>query len=225
MLNVLVVEDDDEIATLHAHFMSKDPRFKVLSIAATLAQARDIVNAVPIDLIIVDNYLPDGLGVDFVLELLHKPKRPECILVTAANDASTVQKALRFGAFDYLVKPLDYRRLAASLERFWTMEQQLHGDKSLAQKEVDQLFSLGRPSMKSPSSTDLYTLKQIVAQFTNTNVEQTVSSIAQSFGMSKSTARRYLDKAVEEGELIAFLEHGKVGRPTRIYRRPSIHEV
>ncbi|KOO07165.1 response regulator [Vibrio hepatarius] len=221
MFKVLIIEDDRDIAALHAHFIEKDTRFQVLGIAANLANARELLAITHVDLLVVDNYLPDGLGVEFLLELLSSPKKPQCILVTAANDVTTVQNALRYGALDYLVKPLDYSRLAESLDKYCLMQQTLTQGCKLAQGAVDTLFHNQRAQQKS-TTTDAYTLKQIVDQFHHANVEMTVSSIAKSFGISKSTARRYLDKAVEDGELIAFLEHGKVGRPTRIYRRPHI---
>lgn len=220
MFNVLIVEDDKDIAALHAHFIQQDERFQVLGTAVNLARAREVISVVQVDLLIVDNYLPDGLGVEFVRELLSLPKRSECILVTAANDVDTVQKALRYGALDYLVKPLDYSRLKDSLNKFCLVQQTLKERKSLAQGVVDSLFHRSHQSKRS-ACTDEYTLKQVIEQFHNANIDKTVSEVAESFGMSKSTARRYLDKAVENGDLIAFLEHGKVGRPTRIYRRPQ----
>ncbi|WP_407334102.1 response regulator [Enterovibrio sp. 27052020O] len=225
MYRVLIVEDDNDIAMLHAHFIEQDPRFKVLSVASTLAQARAMTRAASLDLIIVDNYLPDGLGVDFVHTLSGESSHVECVLVTAANDAETVQKALRFGAFDYLVKPLDYRRLADSLERFSALQQQFNHEKQFIQRDLDGLFSGAQKNRKQVSSTDAFTLKQIVDYFSHAHIEVTVSHIAEEFGISKSTARRYLDQAVEDGELLAFLEHGKVGRPTRVYRRPLLEEL
>lgn len=218
MFNVLIVEDDKDIAALHVHFIQKDERFQVLGVAANLEKAREISAIAHVDLLIVDNYLPDGLGVELVRELL--PKRSECILVTAANDVETVQKALRYGALDYLVKPLDYSRLKQSLDKFCVVKQTFNEGRHLAQGAVDALFRSNQTTKKT-NCTDEYTLNQVVAQFHHANVDKTVSEVAQSFGISKSTARRYLDKAVENGDLIAFLEHGKVGRPTRIYRRPE----
>lgn len=220
MFNVLIVEDDKDIAALHAHFIQKDERFQVVGIAASIEKAREMSSVAHVDLLIVDNYLPDGLGVELVRELLLLPKRSECILVTAANDVETVQKALRYGALDYLVKPLDYSRLKQSLDKFCLVKQTFNEGTCLAQGVVDALFRSSQTSKKS-TCTDEYTLNQVIAQFHHANVDKTVSEVAQSFGISKSTARRYLDKAVENGDLIAFLEHGKVGRPTRIYRRPE----
>ncbi|MDX1304416.1 response regulator [Photobacterium sp.] len=225
MLKVLIVEDDKDIAALNSYFVNKDSRFKVLGVAGNLAEAREFVEAVVPDLVIVDNYLPDGLGVELVLELLNRPNYPECILITAANDSETVQKAHRYGAFDYLVKPLDYSRLSESLGRLWDLKHHVKSSKHFRQNELDRLFNASKSPIKSNASTDAYTLKQIIEHFGHAHIEHTSNSIAAEFGISKSTARRYLDKAVEDGDLIAFLAHGKVGRPTRVYRRPFLEEA
>lgn len=220
MYNVLVIEDDPNIAALHRQFIIRDKRFQVLGTAGHLAQARELLTQTAFDLVIVDNYLPDGLGINFLPELNELTYRPESMLVTAANDVETVQKALRYGAFDYLVKPLDYQRLAHSLDKYCLIQHTLTHGQSLAQGELDALFQHGDTTRKN-SCTDAYTLKQIVDQFNHANVELSVSAIAERFAISKSTARRYLDQAVNNNTLEAFLAHGKVGRPTRIYRRPS----
>ncbi|KGY12485.1 chemotaxis protein CheY [Vibrio tubiashii] len=220
MYNVLIIEDDSDIASLHRQFIRRDNRFQHIEIAGSLAQARKLLEKTRFDLAIVDNYLPDGLGIDLIADMQRWAQRPESVLVTAASDVDTVQKALRFGAFDYLVKPLDYQRLNQSLEKFCTTQHTLNHGQKLLQDELDDLFQRGQVKLK-PKSADLYTLKQIISQFNHAHVEMSVSAIADIFAISKSTARRYLDTAVDNGDLEAFLEHGKVGRPTRIYRRPK----
>ncbi|EFH74424.1 response regulator [Vibrio cholerae] len=223
MLNVIIVEDDPQIGGLHAQFVQQDERFKVLAMVSTLADAQKMVEWAKPDLVIVDNYLPDGLGIELVRALIDVQPKPACILVTAACDLETAQQAYRFGAFDYVVKPVDYRRLAESLQRFYRLRHPERFSKVVRQQDLDELF---HPQRSKPQTTiDDFTLEQMLEHFSHTNVEHTADSMALRLGISKSTARRYLDSAVEAGEITAYLEHGKVGRPTRVYRRPRFDEI
>ncbi len=78
-LSVLVVEDDFRVADMHAGIVSALPGFTVAGTANTLAAAR---KADPVDLALVDVYLPDGSGIDLVREL-------DCdtIMLSAATEA------------------------------------------------------------------------------------------------------------------------------------------
>src|SRR5206468_3615088 len=73
------------------------PGFTVVDTATTLAAARKVG---PVDLALVDVYLPDGSGVDFVREL-----HGDAMMLTAATETRTVRAALAAGAWGYLVKP------------------------------------------------------------------------------------------------------------------------
>ncbi|TXY02854.1 response regulator [Vibrio mimicus] len=223
MLSVIIVEDDPQIGGLHAQFVQQDGRFMVLAIVSTLADAQKMIEWAKPDLVLVDNYLPDGLGIDLVRALIDVQPRPECVLVTAACDVETAQQAYRFGAFDYLVKPVDYRRLAESLQRFYRLRHPEPLPKAVRQQDLDELFHPQRG--KASSAIDDFTLEQMLEHFPHAHVEHTADSMALRLGISKSTARRYLDSAVDAGEIIAYLEHGKVGRPTRVYRRPRLDEI
>ncbi len=219
MLNVIVIEDDANIARLHCHFIGQCPGFNVIGTASTIEVAKQLIEQGKPDLVIVDNYLPDGRGIDLVMEWLNSGYKHECILVTAANDVTTVQLAYRYGAFDYLVKPIDYDRLTESLTRFSQVKHTLAKQKNLHQRQLDDLFRPSHSSASQCDSSDSFTLKLVLGLFPHTNLERTAHEVATELGVSKSTARRYLDKAVEHYELQAFLSHGKVGRPTRYYRR------
>ena len=65
-LTVLVVDDDFRVANMHAGIVNALPGFTVAATVNTLAAARE---ADAVDLALVDVYLPDGSGVDFVREL------------------------------------------------------------------------------------------------------------------------------------------------------------
>ncbi len=96
-LTVLVVDDDFRVANMHAGIVNALPGFTVTTTVTTLAAAH---KADPVDLALVDVYLPDGSGIDFVREL-----RCDSMVLSAATDAPTIRAALAAGALSYLVKP------------------------------------------------------------------------------------------------------------------------
>lgn len=218
MLSVVIVEDDRKIAELHQHFIAACGQYRVVGVAESVRDAEQLVQLAKPDLVIVDNYLPDGRGVELVGRWLNSVNKTECILITAANDAETVRLAHRYGAFDYLVKPINYARLTDSLNRFAIMKRYVSGQDVLRQSELDEVFHPLQSKTSDLAGLDLFTLQRVLELFTHAHVEQSAATIGEYLGVSKSTARRYLDKAVEQGELEAFLAHGKVGRPTRFYR-------
>ncbi len=78
-LTVLVVDDDFRVANMHAGIVNALPGFTVTTTVKTLAAAHE---AEPVDLALVDVYLPDGSGVDFVREL-----RCDSMVLSAATEA------------------------------------------------------------------------------------------------------------------------------------------
>jgi len=86
-LTVLVVDDDFRVANMHAGIVNALPGFTVTTTATTLAAAH---KADPVDLALVDVYLPDGSGIDFVREL-----GCDSMVLSAATDASVFTPTTR----------------------------------------------------------------------------------------------------------------------------------
>ncbi len=86
--------------------------------AASLAQARQLLHATPPQLVLLDNYLPDGKGVTLMTDPALATSQCSVIFITAASDMETCSQAIRNGAFDYILKPVSWKRLSQSLERF-----------------------------------------------------------------------------------------------------------
>ena len=92
---VLVVDDDFRVANMHAGIVAAMPGFTVIGTANTLAAAR---TAEPVDLALVDIYLPDGSGIDFIRELTG-----DALVLSAATEAAAIRAAASAGALGFLV--------------------------------------------------------------------------------------------------------------------------
>jgi two-component system nitrogen regulation response regulator GlnG len=69
------------------------------------------------DVVVLDLQLPDRSGLEVFREIhARDPKRP-VIFITAHGTTETAIEAMKLGAFDYLVKPVDLERLSQILER------------------------------------------------------------------------------------------------------------
>ena len=70
LIDVLIVEDENELAQLHAELIDKHPRLRLAGIASTLADARQKLNQLRPQLLLLDNYLPDGKGITLISDPL-----------------------------------------------------------------------------------------------------------------------------------------------------------
>ena len=223
MISVLIVEDENTIADLHSQFIGSLDGYRVVGIASTVQQATMMQQALTPDLILLDHFLPDGQGLSLLRQWRTLASMPNIVFVSAANDVEVIRDALALGVFDYLIKPIDYQRLRHTLDRFQAYRHSLTSERPLQQEELDQLLIANsqRPHNRREShGVDPYTLDQVMACFRYVTEEHNASTLAEQAGLSKTTARRYLDYAVRQGRLVAHLQHGSVGRPIRTYHRP-----
>jgi two-component system CitB family response regulator len=226
-IRVLVIEDDERIAEINRRFVEKVPGFVVVGIATDEPQALTQLEVLEPDLVLLDIYFPDTNGLELLQLLRRQERQPDVIMITAAKEVDAVRAAIRGGIFDFIMKPLLFSRLQETLLRFQeyhrTLER-LHSKRGFVnQDEVDQL--LQGSSKKDgasnilPKGIDKMTLDKVVHTMNNTLTPITAEQAAQLLGVSRSTARRYLEHLVSEGKLRADLSYGDVGRPERVYKK------
>ncbi|MDB1126153.1 response regulator [Vibrio algarum] len=222
-IDVLIVEDDTAIAELHAQFLRQTLRYRPVGIASNLNMARTMIKVQKPKLIILDNYLPDGKGTDLLREIVSDKSsdKADVILVTASSEMDTVKEAMHCGCFDYILKPVAYDRLQETLNRYLKFNSAINAFDNISQRHVDDLFNIqarDKTTGSLPKGIGELTLDKIKQVFTqNIGVRYTAESLGAEVGISKTTARRYLEFCSASGFLTAENEHGRVGRPERVY--------
>ena len=101
---VLLVEDNVNILDINRRILEKEG-IVVLS-AQTLAEARDRIKVALPDVAVLDIMLPDGSGIDFLVELRRKCGAPALFLTAKAEHADIIA-GLTAGGNDYITKPYD----------------------------------------------------------------------------------------------------------------------
>lgn len=225
-VRVLVVEDDMRISELHQRFVEKLTEFEVVGVANNIVDAAEMVEILQPDLVLLDLFFPEGNGMDLLKQIRSSEQPCDVILITAAREMSSLQEALRGGVFDYIIKPVFFPRFQESLQKFYEYSRQLQTGGALEQKDVDRLFhphhQTSSASGAVPKGIDTLTLQKVRKVFVDTEVPNlNAEEVGKEVGISRSTARRYLEFLVTEGYLKADLIYGVVGRPERRYSRVS----
>jgi two-component system CitB family response regulator len=221
-IQLLIVEDDRKIAEIQRRFVERLEHIELCGIAHTLADARDLVEVMAPDLILLDVHFPDGNGLDLLRELRARDSSSDVILITAAKEVDTLRSALRGGVFDYILKPLVFERLQEAVSRYREHLAHLSGLNQLAQKEVDALLPRGSAEesatrdQRLPKGIDALTLDKI-RDVVTAGGQWSAEEVGAAMGASRTTARRYLEYLVGTGELSAEVTYGSVGRPERRY--------
>ncbi len=109
-LTVLIVEDDSDVVTTMVEAF-EDEGFDVC-VAGDGPSALQALDALPIDLVLLDLRLP-GLDGFEVCQRIRRRSEVPVVMVTARSDASEVVTGLDLGADDYIVKPFEAAVLVA----------------------------------------------------------------------------------------------------------------
>ncbi len=114
-LKLLIVDDDRDTRENLRDILELDG-YRIDE-AATIAEARDRVDKARYVAILLDRKLPDGTADDLLPRLKQLSPSPDVLILTGYNDVEGAISALRFGAADYLLKPINPEELSARIAR------------------------------------------------------------------------------------------------------------
>lgn len=84
--------------------------------ARSMAQAQAVFLATTVDLMLCDIEMPQGSGLDLFEWVKSYYPQTECIFVTCHDEYSFLRAAMQLGSCDYILKPVDYDQLHATLQ-------------------------------------------------------------------------------------------------------------
>jgi len=113
---ILVVDDDiGVLLSIEAAIVSAG--MPAPALASDARRVLDLVREHGFHLVLLDLIMPHVHGLDVLRDLKETHADVECIIVTAIDEVETAVKAIRLGAYDYLVKPLDRDKMTIVIRR------------------------------------------------------------------------------------------------------------
>src|SRR6266850_1929981 len=110
MAQLLIIDDDPELIREKVCHVFPAPAHQVTT-ACTGADGIDRLSATPPDVVLLDLRLPDQTGLEVLAKIRQIDARIPVVFVTSARSADAAIEAMRQGAYDYLLKPLDLQIL------------------------------------------------------------------------------------------------------------------
>ncbi|MFV9510365.1 response regulator [Tepidibacillus sp. LV47] len=219
MYRIVIIEDDYRIAEINRGFVEQVKGFQVVGIALNGKTGMEMIDKYQPDLVLLDVYIPDISGEKIFRLIKENYPKIDIITITAAKEVTTLEYFLRYGVFDYLIKPIRMERLQYSLKKYHQYREKLKKEKELDQHEIDSIMdkSFANDREKSPKGIDPITLERIQRFIAQLQTGFTAEEVAKQLGISRTTARRYLEYLLKKEEIKAELRYGTVGRPERVY--------
>lgn len=214
-MKVLIIEDDPMVAMIHKEYFKRKEFSNDLNHVSSLEEARNYLATNDVDLIVLDNYLTDGQGVEYLPELKGYP----IIMITAANDIQTVEAALTNGVVDYLVKPFTYERFSQAVDKVQEYVSLLSKEK-INQDLIDDYLNSGRVEEEEdslPKGLSRITLKKVLENIKEQERGFTTQQVADDLDISRITIRKYLNHLVNINVLSEDAEYYTSGRPVSVF--------
>jgi response regulator of citrate/malate metabolism len=223
-IDVLVVDDDFMVARVHRAFVDRLEAFRVVGVAGTGEQAVAAVDELRPGLVLLDLYLPDLFGLEVIPRLRSAGHDCDVMVVSAAREAETVRGAVRHGVVDYLLKPFEFEDLRVRLERYAGRRGRLLGTVVHGQADVDRVLAgAAAPVVASaapalPKGMSVETAELVERTLREADGTLSATECAALAGVSRVSARRYLEHFHTVGTAEVSLRYGVAGRPERRYR-------
>jgi len=224
----MIVEDDPMVVAINERFLSKVEGFDYVGSSDNLESAKGEILRHEPELILLDVFFPNGKGTDLLKWIRFEEIKADVILITADRSTSTVSESFRFGVVDYLIKPFKFERFREALTDYKNHKMKIQSVSQINQRMLDEITK----NLKGASAIEL-DLSAIVdeAEYNNPTFDSilafvkenyqatfTAQHVAEVLGVSRITARRYLDYLEKHKVLELELEYGTVGRPKNVYK-------
>lgn len=221
-IRVLVVEDEPVAAEVHAEYTQRVAGFAVVGVVSSAGDAyRFLSSHHEVDLVLLDLNLPDGHGLGLLRRLHAQRSLFDVVAVTSARDPDVVREAVALGVGIYLLKPFSFATFRAKLEAYADYRARVAASpREVVQHEVDQLLgSLHplNPDNPNPKGISEETLALVVEVLRGLEGRASASRVAEVAGVSRVTARRYLEHLRDQGQVHRTPRYLASGPPVMEY--------
>lgn len=221
MYKILIVEDDPMVAMINEQYIKKNKNFELVGKCSNGVAALEFLEHNEVDLLVLDVYMPQIDGFETLRRIRNKQITVDAIMVTAANDRSSLEEALHLGVVDYLVKPFTFDRFQIALEKYILQNSALKDFDTLNQKNIDHIIDNTRKKTDDlhPKGIQEKTVNLIMEYLkANENVWFTGDDIAEKIGLTGVTVRRYMNYLTESGRVTGEVNYETGGRPCMKYK-------
>ena len=221
MYKVLIVEDDPMVAMINEQYIKRNKNFEIVGKCSDGLSALDFLENNAVDLLILDVFMPKMDGFETLRQIRNQQITVDAIMVTAANERESLEKALHLGIVDYLVKPFTFDRFQMALEKYIAQNHALRNIDTLNQKSIDHIIENTRKKSDElyPKGIQEKTIELIMEYLkANTNRWFTGDEIAEKVNLTGVTVRRYMNYLAESGKVVGEMNYGTGGRPCMQYK-------
>jgi len=221
VIGVLLVDDDALTLELHRTYVERLEGFDVVGecTGARAAIGAVLERADAIDLVLLDVTMPDGTGLDVLRHVRARGARVDVIAITGVRDSEVVRQMVGLGVAQYLVKPFTFAVFRERMEQYREYRRRAEDAAGTAtQAEIDALLGALHPAapVTVPKGLSPDTLAR-VTQDVRDHGPVSAAEAAERLGMSRVSARRYLEHLAEAGRVIRSPRYGTPGRPESEY--------
>ena len=164
-ISILVADDEHLVRKGIRHLLADQPGYRVVADATNGEEALQKARELKPDIIILDVKMPVMDGLETLKQLNQLSPGSKTIILSGHNDFTFAQKALKFGANDYLLKPTNLQELMAALEKAKTH--------ILEEKDTQANLSSGMSAI-----TEQFYLSLLRNEFQGADISEKLESLA-----------------------------------------------
>jgi len=188
-IKILIIEDDELAASFMQDFL-EDCNFKV-EVVHTVTDGISYIKQNDYDILLLDLNLPDYSGFDLLSNIKNSFSLP-IIVISAHSDTPTKVKAFKYGASDYLTKPVDLEELEA---RIWSLAGRNSEIKTLSEKNIFQIKNSS--IIFKQNILDLTSIEFQILEVLIKNKNQTIKRDDLAKSLSRISSHRSLDHHIK----------------------------
>lgn len=218
----MIVEDDPMVAQFNQHYVEQVEGYQCVGMVTSVDEAITMIKEVSPQLILLDLYMRKKGGFDLLRLIRSNAENVDVIIISAARDPESINKALQYGAVDYLIKPFHFSRFKEALDNYRDRYDKITGMQHVDQEELDHLMKRTHtqniihdlPKGLTPGTLNMIweAIKQYSHELFSTD------EISASSGISRVSVRKYLSFMLEIGILESEISYGTGGRPLDQFR-------
>jgi len=166
MSEKILVVDDEDIIRESLSYILKNEKYEVDE-AANGKIASEMLRDKSYDLVITDLEMPEMKGIELLEEIKKMNLQSNTIVITAYGSVDTAISALRNGASDYILKPVEFDELLIKVKKLFEVRE-LHLENRILRKELQREYDYSNIIGKSPAIVQIFEMIKAVADTEST---------------------------------------------------------